>query len=520
VKGNLCTEAFYLFTKTFCMKNLFLFIVLCIISTVTWAQLEVIDISTGYVNGTPSVYGSNDAAWFVTNPANLTYRPKVVNAHAGTGSSGCSRWISPQASAVISVGAITSVDSGNYTYERSFSVCHKPTTARIEFTAIGADNTILSFRVNNKPYALNLTGVDHFNPLTFNKVLSIDTADIVAGLNKISIVVRNRLSGQGILTTSGLNICGRVVTSGIDVGPNKTVCAGSCVTLGLPAVPNVQYVWTDPLGNPAGNSAQITDCPAIAGIYTVITTNTQLGCSTTGGVKVTLSNTNNPAFTVDSICTPGAATFYIKARPTVTNANLTPGFGEMYYIERISGPYHNTSTSTNPSPSCWWVYPNNVYFWGYADSQNVVCSTAPGKFSNYACYRITRGTWNAYCPWAQHSVVVCGCNVTAETQRMIAHAHLDKKGPDLGHLKLQAQNGKSKESVFPNPSNGRFTIATDPSGNARIEVYSPSGKLLQQMVTGKNTNAVVDLSGQPSGTYTAKIITGNKVVTEKLVLVK
>jgi Secretion system C-terminal sorting domain len=507
------------------MKHLFSLFIACIVNTALWAQPEIIDLTTGASNGTPLAYGSNDDTWTVRLPNGSTIAPKVVmpytfpnNSYPAWAVNNCGHWISPQSSA--NGGNVVKVDSGNYIYEATFNLCFIPQTARVEFNFLGADNEFLELSFNNNPYPLNFPGTDDDSPFVQNHTITFTSSHALIGQNKIAIKVRNRL-GVGNPTASGMFICGRFYSSGFYAGPDITICSGQCVTIGPSPIPNTQYTWTNnATGQVLGSTAQITVCPtAPLTAYRLTTRNIHNPCVGSDIVRV-FTVTNNPAFTVDNFCTPGAATFNIRAKPTVTNANQVAGFGEMYYIEKISGTYHNTSQGNNPNPSCWWVYPNNVYFWGYNNAPNVTCSSTPGSFSNSACYRITRGTWNAYCPWAQHSVVVCGCSVPAETERMIAHSQLDKKTPDLSYLKPQAADGKPKETVYPNPSNGRFTITTAAIGNGRIEVYSPSGKLLQRITIGKQTTTIVDLSGQPSGTYTAKIITGNKVVTEKLVLLQ
>ena len=74
-------------------------------------------------------------------------------------------------------------------------------------------------------------------------------------------------------------------------------------------------------------------------------------------------------------------------------------------------------------------------------------------------------------------------------------------------------NGKdSSVSIFPNPSNGEFTIQCE--GMRQIEVYSIDGKLLKNIHT---ESPVRQLNGLPNGTFLMKIITDDQVIVSKIV---
>jgi hypothetical protein len=72
-------------------------------------------------------------------------------------------------------------------------------------------------------------------------------------------------------------------------------------------------------------------------------------------------------------------------------------------------------------------------------------------------------------------------------------------------------------SVFPNPSNGIFTIDVNAEIDA-IEIYNVLGE--QVLTKTVNANQLqVDLSTQPAGVYFIQCISGNKIITrEKLVI--
>lgn len=70
--------------------------------------------------------------------------------------------------------------------------------------------------------------------------------------------------------------------------------------------------------------------------------------------------------------------------------------------------------------------------------------------------------------------------------------------------------------VFPNPSNGKFTVATSRNITA-ISVYDVMGRQLFT-TSGIQQNAEIDLSMYPKGVYFVKIHDGATVQTEKIVL--
>ena len=80
-------------------------------------------------------------------------------------------------------------------------------------------------------------------------------------------------------------------------------------------------------------------------------------------------------------------------------------------------------------------------------------------------------------------------------------------------------------SVFPNPSNGVFTLqmrAEKQSGEKIIEVYNMLGEKVYSQIPILNTQYSIDISSQPSGVYLYRVITetGNVVSTGKLVIEK
>ena len=70
--------------------------------------------------------------------------------------------------------------------------------------------------------------------------------------------------------------------------------------------------------------------------------------------------------------------------------------------------------------------------------------------------------------------------------------------------------------VYPNPSNGIFTIETGTSSKTVLEVYNILGKKI--VASEINNTYKLDLSGYPKGIYSVNIITNGESVSKKIIL--
>ncbi len=76
-------------------------------------------------------------------------------------------------------------------------------------------------------------------------------------------------------------------------------------------------------------------------------------------------------------------------------------------------------------------------------------------------------------------------------------------------------------NVFPNPSNGKFTINNNGSGivNYKLEIYNVIGEKIYAINKFHNqTSNDIDLSKFPRGIYFAKIYEGQTILTKKIVI--
>jgi hypothetical protein len=129
--------------------------------------------------------------------------------------------------------------------------------------------------------------------------------------------------------------------------PDATICPGSSVVLGSPAVPNVTYAWTVLSGTPGSitptNIAQPTANPTATSVYRLTATGTgpNAGCTITDDATVTVKVL--PAITVTgntAVCQN--STTILSVAPVTTNI--------IYQWSPLSGVVSPNSPSTEASP--------------------------------------------------------------------------------------------------------------------------------------------------------------------------
>jgi hypothetical protein len=73
-------------------------------------------------------------------------------------------------------------------------------------------------------------------------------------------------------------------------------------------------------------------------------------------------------------------------------------------------------------------------------------------------------------------------------------------------------------SVFPNPTNGRFTININ-STISSVEIYNlPGARIYSDIKPSQQTSCEIDISGQPKGIYLVKVNSGIGNNIRKIVL--
>lgn len=97
------------------------------------------------------------------------------------------------------------------------------------------------------------------------------------------------------------------------------------------------------------------------------------------------------------------------------------------------------------------------------------------------------------------------------------------QSPVLRYQPLSSPTGIANQdvaslSIYPNPSNGKFTIKNSGSLNYNLEIYNTLGAKVHFTQVNPHTLAQVDLSAYPAGIYSIKMISGKNIHTEKIVI--
>ncbi|MGZ4036139.1 MAG: hypothetical protein ACXVP4_14895, partial [Bacteroidia bacterium] len=223
---------------------------------------QVIDLSTGVVNGTSTLIAPTNYydTWQVEVPGSSTF----VNVKCTNGSlfdgftvwpstwAGDShvRWVSPYIDG--SGNGIGTGSAGTFYYKTTFNLPTCPVTgATIALNKIGADNHVTNIQVNSTNHPISAT----FNPLSSPPSITLAAGELVAGANSIIITVNNESSFTGLLVYGNLT-----VNFGADAnlipsitGPSA-FCYGSAITFtgssGTSSATN--YYWEILESNSAG----------------------------------------------------------------------------------------------------------------------------------------------------------------------------------------------------------------------------------------------------------------------------
>ncbi len=175
-------------------------------------QTQVVNLTTG-----TGAVGNNDPIWTtVTMPNLVTVAPIVSNgtmcANVGGAVTGtypnniCGDWISPHtiAAAGATFGMIPSNTGqvGNYVYTMTYNSSYNcpVASATINLSNAGADNNLVSISVNGNAYAIGVP----FNPLSPVGPINVNPANLINGMNTITVVVNNTS------TYSALFMCGNL----------------------------------------------------------------------------------------------------------------------------------------------------------------------------------------------------------------------------------------------------------------------------------------------------------------------
>lgn len=181
---------------------------------------------------------------------------------------------------------------------------------------------------------------------------------------------------------------------------------------------------------------------------------------------------------------------------------------------------------------------NLRHIWGDEDcGDDFVADTAPAEDANYDCPTFPHRPDNT-----------CGSDENGEMymnymdyvddhcMNMFTEGQADRMSAALNGLRsglltsqgcnalvsIQDVSFSNAISVFPNPSNGIFTLNIDLTGTSSANAYivDVTGSIVVELGSHNTGNSTVDISDLSSGAYFLKVIIGNKSATEKIFVTK
>lgn len=362
-------------------------------------------------------------------------------------------------------------------------------------------------------------------------------------------------------------ICGQA-----DGGPNRTICYGGSVVIGVPGIAGYSYSWTPTTGLSNPNIAQPTASPTITTTYTV--TMSGFNCAATfTSLTVTVNS-------LPTVTPAGPINYYYQyesPRPITLTSSIS-GSNQWYKNNiLISGANNQTFNNSydmgnlNPfigtttiqykvlSNNC----PSNVVTVNYipcfsaADYPVTVCTNpCQSVFTNSPYFvqlyapNLGSGTTSIWWPEAVLGTSPFQINSSGELSLSGSSSYLSdgiytKSSLSNGtetymynvcHVSQYCKTGLEREfnkstlndgdkngnfykSVFPTPANTFITIKSPDPVN-RIEIFNLSGSLEKIQKFNNTVNISINVKDLKPGLYVCKIYTSNTVKTEKLIIMR
>jgi hypothetical protein len=91
--------------------------------------------------------------------------------------------------------------------------------------------------------------------------------------------------------------------------------------------------------------------------------------------------------------------------------------------------------------------------------------------------------------------------------------YIAQLSPSSGIIELN----NSDINIYPNPSNGQFSISVNMTNNLTYNIYNSHGEIIETKIIS-DSNSVVDISEFPNGVYFIVLQSNDRIYTRKLVL--
>lgn len=148
----------------------------------------------------------------------------------------------------------------------------------------------------------------------------------------------------------------------------------------------------------------------------------------------------------------------------------------------------------------WNSQPDSTYFWSYGDGSPLASSlNGSHTYAAAGSYNATLATVSGLYT-SCYDTKVTPVNVTVCTD-------------------IQENNAANMLSIYPNPSNGAFTVNLNNADKAVVEVYNVVGKVVYSTQLANNS-ASINLANQAAGMYFVKVISNNNTLVKQVIVTK
>jgi hypothetical protein len=298
------------------------------------------------------------------------------------------------------------------------------------------------------------------------------------------------------------------------------------------AAPTPTITWSGPNGV-IGTGTSINVCPTTGTIYSATTSYTNCAGTIVYLYGATYVNGRpNANFNTSTYLYPGYFTF--SATPLDVSQPINWDFNYCWRVEGWDATYTNQLFRLEEClGGAWTSYPSAEFFKGfdnitypYSGNVNPALPSTPtqGKFKYNYYYKIVRVAANGECGWSNEAayylrVVPAGRLANGQPKAakvLISDNPLDVMG-DVSTGINDAEVTSNIFTVFPNPSNGIFTINLNNENKATMEVVDITGKVIKTAQLNKNDHYILDLSGYAKGQYMIKM-NGEHQQLQKIVI--
>jgi hypothetical protein len=317
--------------------------------------------------------------------------------------------------------------------------------------------------------------------------------------------------------SNGTNCVTSSLSQTINVLPSPTlnvtsgtlsICAGGSTTLNVTGAST--YTWST-----GANTNSISVTPSVNTTYTVTGTNT-VGCVSSAVNIVTVNaiptiTANNGAICLGNsftIAPTGASTYTYSGGSAVVSPTATSAYTITGSTFGCVGTPVVSNVTVNPVPIINAVSSNTDY----------VCA---GYSATLTASGASTYTWNTS---ANTVIIVISPTVTTNytvtgtnTLNCSASAIISQSVSPCTDIDSKTLNQASHFIVYPNPSNGEFSISTS-SSLVELRIYNSIGKKVYEQTLDAN-NSIVSLKGMSPGVYLIEGIVDLKRETKRLVIV-